>query len=399
MCMACTGRQFHNGGCKFASLRVFTLDDTTGLFQPSSFTNPMFLDAAPFLGRNQREAIRDNPITYSTFGTTQDTEFIKSCIAPTLSSILATELANEIVFREKGLLRRKREAGVRPICDGCATTIFSGHFMCCCCGREICLDCYAEWDDNQEEGRERVDSCSKKRRHTKQQMVPFTFFEEGGLERLLADVNSFVQTEHGKVEDQGRKFAMANSEGFLSFVKHSVQDVMEEDFKELWGLGHPLVLTDSLERFKVSWTPDHFIEKYRAVKCGLVNCQTDKTIQSTVGKFFEEFLSPDSKRPLKLKVSTSPSAYSCQDWPPADDFAEIFPDLFVDFETALPFPRYTRRKGFMNVAARFPEDLVTPDLGPKMYNAYASDDGIRGQGTTKLHLDITDAVTSFFNEC
>ena len=46
----------------------------------------------------------------------------------------------------------------------------------------------------------------------------------------------------------------------------------------------------------------------------------------------------------------------------------------------------------MNLAARFPEDLVIPDLGPKMYNAHASSDALDGQGTTKLHLDITDAV-------
>lgn len=46
----------------------------------------------------------------------------------------------------------------------------------------------------------------------------------------------------------------------------------------------------------------------------------------------------------------------------------------------------------MNLASRFPEDLVTPDLGPKMYNAHASSDALDGQGTTKLHLDITDAV-------
>jgi lysine-specific demethylase 3 len=49
----------------------------------------------------------------------------------------------------------------------------------------------------------------------------------------------------------------------------------------------------------------------------------------------------------------------------------------------------------MNLVARFPEDLVIPDLGPKMYNAHASEDGAGGQGTTKLHLDITDAVLSF----
>lgn len=44
----------------------------------------------------------------------------------------------------------------------------------------------------------------------------------------------------------------------------------------------------------------------------------------------------------------------------------------------------------MNLVSRFPEDLVVPDLGPKMYNAYASEE----QGTTKLHLDMTDAVRS-----
>ena len=47
----------------------------------------------------------------------------------------------------------------------------------------------------------------------------------------------------------------------------------------------------------------------------------------------------------------------------------------------------------MNLASRFPQDLVAPDLGPKMYNAYASSDGNNGQGTTRLHLDMTDAVS------
>jgi hypothetical protein len=50
----------------------------------------------------------------------------------------------------------------------------------------------------------------------------------------------------------------------------------------------------------------------------------------------------------------------------------------------------------MNLSSRFPKDLVVPDLGPKMYNAHASGDGQGGQGTTKLHLDITDAVPSIY---
>jgi hypothetical protein len=302
LCLACIGRQQQNGACKFAYLRAFPPDDITGQFLSSSFMNPMFLDSAPFLRRNQREATRDITITYSTTGSPEDIEFIKSCIAPTLSAVLGVELANEMAFRGRGLLRRRREAGVRPICDGCATTIFSGHFMCCCCGREICLDCFAEWDDGQDKGWERVDSCSKKRRHTKRQMVPFTFFQEGELEALVKDVNDFVPKESGKTEDQEEKFQRGQSEGFLPFIKTSVKAITEENFKELWGLGQPIVLTDCLKRFKVSWTPNYFIKKYRNVGCLLVNCLSDKTLQSTVGKFFQQFLSPDTKQPLKLKV-------------------------------------------------------------------------------------------------
>jgi hypothetical protein len=168
------------------------------------------------------------------------------------------------------------------------------------------LDCFAEWDDGQDKGWERIDSCSKKRRHTTRQMVPFTFFQEGELEAMVKDVNDFVPMETGKTEDQGEKFPRGRSEGFLPFIKTSVKDITEENFKELWGLGQPIVLTDCLERFKVSWTPGYFIKKYRNVECLLVNCLSDKTLQSTVGKFFQQFLSPAAKQPLKLKVPPPP---------------------------------------------------------------------------------------------
>ncbi|KAK9729342.1 hypothetical protein K7432_000385 [Basidiobolus ranarum] len=59
---------------------------------------------------------------------------------------------------------------------------------------------------------------------------------------------------------------------------------------------------------------------------------------------------------------------------------------------ALPFQEYTQRKGILNLAIRLPSMVVPPDLGPKMYNAYGSDDGEVGVGTTPLHLDMADAV-------
>jgi hypothetical protein len=296
MCMACISRQLSSGGCKFASLRAFPCDPQTGQFTSLS---SMFVNSAPFLGRKQREATRNSKITYSTPGTSSDVSFIKSYIAPTLTSFLAKELVHEVVFRE-GVLHRQREAGVRPVCDGCATTIFSGHFMCCCCGREICLDCYSEWNDNEEIGWENLDSCSKKRRHTKRQMVPFTLFENGELERLIKDISAFPW---GRTElCHERNFSRKKVEGFLPFTETCVEAVKEEDFQYLWGLGQPLVFTGCLERFKISWTPDHFIEHYGQQACVLVDCRSDKLVRSTVGKFFDEFLSSHPKRPLKLKV-------------------------------------------------------------------------------------------------
>jgi hypothetical protein len=89
-----------------------------------------------------------------------------------------------------------------------------------------------------------------------------------------------------------------------------------------------------------------------------------------------------------------------QDWPPDSDFSLEFPELFNDFEGALPFPLYTARNAPFNLASRFPKDWIRPDLGPKMYNAYPAPDFIPSKserpnpvkGTTNIHFDMTDAV-------
>ena len=80
-----------------------------------------------------------------------------------------------------------------------------------------------------------------------------------------------------------------------------------------------------------------------------------------------------------------------QDWPPADDFAELLPTRFNDLMQALPLPDYTRRDGRLNLAGRLPTCFVRPDLGPKMYSAYGSPLTCT-KGTTNLHLDMSDAV-------
>lgn len=52
-----------------------------------------------------------------------------------------------------------------------------------------------------------------------------------------------------------------------------------------------------------------------------------------------------------------------KDWPPSTDFRTAFPELFEDFNRAVPVPSYVRRDGALNVASHFPSNTVAPDLG------------------------------------
>ncbi len=98
----------------------------------------------------------------------------------------------------------------------------------------------------------------------------------------------------------------------------------------------------------------------------------------------------------------------------------MFPELYDEFVRVTPMPNYVRRDGVLNIASHFPSNAVVPDLGellfrrlrtqtsivfdlssnlphslpgPKMYNALASFESEGSQGSTRLHLDMADAIT------
>ena len=97
---------------------------------------------------------------------------------------------------------------------------------------------------------------------------------------------------------------------------------------------------------------------------------------------FTERLVDENDEPMILKL---------KDWPPTEDFSETMPNRFSDLMRSLPLPEYTQRNGVLNLASRLPDFFVKPDLGPKMYVAYGSALHPK-EGTTNLHLDISDAV-------
>jgi lysine-specific demethylase 3 len=162
-------------------------------------------------------------------------------------------------------------------------------------------------------------------------------------------------------------------------------------FERIWSLGEPFVVADVLHKFNLRWTPEYFIEKYGKESCLIIECQTDTNKRVTVEQFFSKFGNHEGRK----------ESWKLKDWPSSAEFKTTFPELYEDFSNAVPVPDYVRRDGVMNMSSHFPANVIGPDLGPKMYNAMASSLGEGSKGTTRLHMDMADAlnVMTFASPC
>jgi [histone H3]-dimethyl-L-lysine9 demethylase len=119
-------------------------------------------------------------------------------------------------------------------------------------------------------------------------------------------------------------------------------------------------------------------------RTAIVDCQTNITKDIPVQRFFDLITAP--------KETRGDCVWKLKDWPTDCEFREKFPALYADFMDALPVPDFTRRDGAMNIASFFPGLKSRPDIGPKMYNAFTGIEAVDGLGTTRLHMDMADAI-------
>ena len=74
-------------------------------------------------------------------------------------------------------------------------------------------------------------------------------------------------------------------------------------FTSLWILGVPILVKDVLPRFKLTWTPEYFIQQYGDQSCLVIECQTDINKRVSVREFFEQFGKYEGRTECwKLKV-------------------------------------------------------------------------------------------------
>ncbi|CAK5275825.1 unnamed protein product [Mycena citricolor] len=368
-CVSCT-RRWVGDTCRFQNLRSFF------------YTSTGELAGFCFYERRDQPAVQmEYPSNWNAPLTKTHFQLIKKTIATALLPILREELEHT---QHSAVIYRPRENEVRATCDSCLTSIFACSWMCRLCGREACKECF-----------ERVKDLTVVEVNTEQDMA-----DQRARKDKQAHCNPFFLTCHKRNDHGAKDFSPVTR-----FVKKELEqpfetwnflrcrrtvlikrfkdaELSEQTFALLWAQGEPVLVTDTGSKLKLDWDPQYFIENHGSEDCLLIDCQSDQSTRRTVKEFFSTF----------GKYEDRNQCWKLKDWPPSSDFKTSFPKLYEDFSQAVPIPNYVRRDGVLNIASHFPSNTVSPDLGPKMYNAYANLAEEGNKGSTRLHMDMADAL-------
>lgn len=451
-CNACIARKT-GVSCSFKGFRCWDVDEAGKIISEPYFTSIPLPEDSPLGGRLPL-TVDDFPSTFNRPLTEADRLCtLRSCIAPLLE--LLTREARH-ANRPNALLKPNVDLlNGRSICDFCHTTVFAGTWFCSCCGREYCLDCLDLFIDPSKRPNAlvvtRLQRCrGNSRPHSAADLIPTSTLSLSTLREQLARLVAFAlatrqnrlddneledllpveSTESDAVQDREKnglkgdedcdtqdtvhaqqakerclalkedrrveavraKRSEANGQspqqpldtGTLShdIIYASIDELNTGDLmRGLWEQGEPMLIhgvTPTLD-----WSASAFVNRTVDEECFVQDCKSNQQYRYKVSEFFEQIAGE------RERVE---GVWKLKDWPTDQTFAKRFPDLYNDFIDFVPAPDYSRHDGALNIFGRFPNNVEAPDLGPKMYVAYAGNDKPGGSGSTRLHMDIADAV-------
>lgn len=205
--------------------------------------------------------------------------------------------------------------------------------MCRLCGREACAECFEQVKIlTDSSGAEDADvlglqarrekharrnpfflACTKRNEHQAKDFSPMTRFCKTELELVIKEMEELLDSagpDPPRLEDEilGTDGEATPDDQLGSLPIHRILrfkhgELSHDIFSKLWAKGKPLVVTGLLPRFKINWTPEHFVEHHASKGCLVIHCQSDTNKRITVGEFFEGFGKYEGRKDCwKLKV-------------------------------------------------------------------------------------------------
>lgn len=168
-----------------------------------------------------------------------------------------------------------------------------------------------------------------------------------------------------------------------------IDELLFNEFNESWLKKKPVLIRNLHKRLNMDiWRPEAFKKEFSELIVNLVNCRNHRIVPNVKMELFWNGFDNEDERLCDTKGE--PMILKLKDWPNSEDFKNILPTRYDDLMKNSPIKPYTSREGLFNMASSLHDHFLKPDLGPKMYIAYSSAK-VRKEGTTNLHVDISDA--------
>ncbi|KAL4255390.1 hypothetical protein AB1N83_013032 [Pleurotus pulmonarius] len=302
--------------------------------------------------------------------TRRDVAFLQLYVSRALLPIVNHTLAILDAFPSRAC-PISRSASYRDDCDKCNWTLLLAYWMCIGCGRFTCTTC---------------ETASQRCRCDSEQIL-MSIVDPAEIRFLSTELQDLVSrvppSSHHALSNSLSEPTIAEAlDESIRSVPILSQRCSLGDFDLLWDQGIPFVVRDQAPGLRCDWSPAGLADVLGSDWCKVADCEDENYLKTALVDEFLLGLDEWNDRVLKLK-----------DYPTDQRLKSKSFILARDFQLALPVPAYSSEDGPLNIVNFFPINYSNaPDLGPKMYAAMASKFGDEGHGSTRLHIDISDAV-------